>query len=115
MPRYDAKRIENRWQAYWDEHQTFVLQDTLPEADAPKMYVLDMFPYPSGSGLHVGHPEGYTATDITVRYARMNGKCMCCTRWAGMRLDCRPKNMRSRRGPTRGKPPKRTLRRFVVS
>lgn len=74
MPRYDAKRIEKRWQACWDEQQTFVLPDTLPDVETPKLYVLDMFPYPSGSGLHVGHPEGYTATDITVRYARMNGK-----------------------------------------
>ncbi len=74
MPRYDAKRIENRWQEFWEEHQTFVVRDDIPDTDAPKMYVLDMFPYPSGSGLHVGHPEGYTATDIVVRHARMNGK-----------------------------------------
>ena len=72
MPRYDFKRIESHWQEYWDQNSTF-------EADAPssgrdKLYVLDMFPYPSGSGLHVGHPEGYTATDIVCRHARMVGK-----------------------------------------
>ena len=72
MPRYDPKRIETSWQAYWDEHETFKTPEkpTGPE----KLYVLDMFPYPSGNGLHVGHPEGYTATDITCRYARMRGK-----------------------------------------
>ncbi len=74
MPRYDAKRIENQWQKFWEEHQTFALPDHIPEQGAQKLYVLDMFPYPSGSGLHVGHPEGYTATDIVVRRARMNGK-----------------------------------------
>ncbi|MCP4172246.1 MAG: leucine--tRNA ligase [Fuerstiella sp.] len=72
MPRYDAKRIEARWQHFWDEHATFKAAG--PSDNTDKMYVLDMFPYPSGSGLHVGHPEGYTATDIVCRYARMNGK-----------------------------------------
>ncbi|WP_437194117.1 leucine--tRNA ligase [Planctomicrobium sp. SH527] len=73
MPRYDAKRIEQKWQAYWDEHQTFVTSST-PQPDAKgKLYALDMFPYPSGAGLHVGHPEGYTATDIVVRTGRMRG------------------------------------------
>ncbi|MEZ6035194.1 MAG: leucine--tRNA ligase [Planctomycetaceae bacterium] len=77
MPRYDAKRIEARWQQYWEANQTFRTEDTVPIADGTqksKMYVLDMFPYPSGSGLHVGHPEGYTATDIVCRYSRMRGK-----------------------------------------
>lgn len=72
MPRYDAKRIEPKWQAYWDQHSTFQIDAFDPAK--PKMYVLDMFPYPSGSGLHVGHPEGYTATDIVCRYNRMKGK-----------------------------------------
>jgi len=72
MPRYDFKTIESHWQEYWQKHQTFATPDDLP--DQPKMYVLDMFPYPSGSGLHVGHPEGYTATDIISRYSRMKGK-----------------------------------------
>lgn len=74
MPRYDAKRIENRWQQFWEENQTFSVSDDIPNEATEKMYVLDMFPYPSGSGLHVGHPEGYTATDIVVRHARMQGK-----------------------------------------
>ena len=73
MPRYNAARIEPKWQAYWETNATFKTPDALPE-DTGKLYVLDMFPYPSGSGLHVGHPEGYTATDIVCRQARMAGK-----------------------------------------
>lgn len=73
MPRYNPAIIEPKWQRYWEEHKTFKTPD-LPTGE--KLYVLDMFPYPSGSGLHVGHPEGYTATDIVARYARMNGKCV---------------------------------------
>jgi leucyl-tRNA synthetase len=71
MPRYDFKRIESRWQQYWEQHQTFRVDDCVP--GKAKLYVLDMFPYPSGEGLHVGHPEGYTATDIVCRYSRMKG------------------------------------------
>ncbi len=71
MPRYNPAVIEPKWQNYWDENQTFATPD-LPEGE--KLYVLDMFPYPSGNGLHVGHPEGYTATDITCRFERMRGK-----------------------------------------
>lgn len=74
MPRYDALRIEAKWQQHWDQHSTFVTPNTPPKQAEGKLYVLDMFPYPSGSGLHVGHPEGYTATDIVVRYNRMRGK-----------------------------------------
>ncbi|MFQ6678704.1 MAG: leucine--tRNA ligase [Fidelibacterota bacterium] len=67
---YDHNKIESRWQTYWEEHNTFKtdILDT-----KPKYYVLDMFPYPSGAGLHVGHPLGYIATDIIARYKRMNG------------------------------------------
>ncbi|WP_166826890.1 leucine--tRNA ligase [Thalassoroseus pseudoceratinae] len=72
MPRYDANRIEPKWQAFWDQNATFQLPDEIPEGE--KKYVLDMFPYPSGDGLHVGHPEGYTATDIVCRHARMKGQ-----------------------------------------
>ncbi|MEK6259241.1 MAG: leucine--tRNA ligase [Planctomycetota bacterium] len=72
MPRYDAKRIEPKWQAFWDQHSTFQLGSIDPSKQ--KLYVLDMFPYPSGAGLHVGHPEGYTATDIVCRYSRMRGR-----------------------------------------
>lgn len=67
---YDPQAIEARWQAYWEEHQTFRAEVDL---EKPKYYVLDMFPYPSGNGLHVGHVEGYTATDIVARYKRMRG------------------------------------------
>jgi leucyl-tRNA synthetase len=67
---YDHHALEVKWQAYWEEHRPFrALQDTTK----PKFYCLDMFPYPSGSGLHVGHLEGYTATDIVSRYKRMRG------------------------------------------
>jgi leucyl-tRNA synthetase len=67
---YDHRAIEQRWQKYWKEHDSFA---TIRRPGAPKIYVLDMFPYPSGSGLHVGHVEGYTATDIVARYKRMCG------------------------------------------
>ncbi len=69
MP-YPFSTIEAKWQKYWDDHQTF---RTEPLSAKPKLYVLDMYPYPSGAGLHVGHPEGYTATDIVTRYKRMCG------------------------------------------
>ncbi len=68
--RYQPAAIEPKWQSYWAEHRTFRAER---HAGRRKMYVLDMFPYPSGSGLHVGHPEGYTATDIVARHARMRG------------------------------------------
>ena len=67
---YNHKEIEKKWQHYWEEHKTF---KTTEEADKPNYYALDMFPYPSGQGLHVGHPEGYTATDIISRMKRMQG------------------------------------------
>lgn len=70
---YPFKNIEPKWQKYWDTNKTFrVTEDEKFPADK-RRYVLDMFPYPSGAGLHVGHPEGYTATDIYCRYLRMNG------------------------------------------
>ncbi|MFO0666400.1 MAG: leucine--tRNA ligase [Polyangiaceae bacterium] len=68
--RYEPSAIEPKWQKYWEENQTF---KAVRHPGREKMYVLDMFPYPSGSGLHVGHPEGYTATDIVSRYKRMCG------------------------------------------
>ncbi|MDE7106205.1 MAG: leucine--tRNA ligase [Anaeroplasmataceae bacterium] len=71
MKNYDHIEIEKKWQEYWDEHHTFVT-DT-KDFSKPKFYALDMFPYPSGQGLHVGHPEGYTATDIVCRKKRMEG------------------------------------------
>ena len=69
---YPFAEIEGRWQAHWERHETFRTPDEVDERK-PKHYVLDMFPYPSGAGLHVGHPEGYTATDIMARYKRMRG------------------------------------------
>jgi len=69
MP-YEPKRIEARWQAYWREHAVFAAR---VDPAKPKFYVLDMFPYPSGAGLHVGHPKGYIATDVLSRYKRMRG------------------------------------------
>lgn len=67
---YNFTKIEARWQKYWEENKTF---RTVDDFSKPKYYILDMFPYPSASGLHVGHPEGYTATDIVARYKRMKG------------------------------------------
>jgi leucyl-tRNA synthetase len=71
MPRYNPAKIEPKWQSYWEQHETFRTPE-MPSGE--KLYVLDMFPYPSGDGLHVGHPEGYTATDIVCRFERMRGK-----------------------------------------
>ena len=68
--KYDPKTIEAKWQKVWEESQAFAAEDG---SDKPKAYILDMFPYPSGDGLHVGHVEGYTATDIYSRYKRMRG------------------------------------------
>ena len=68
---YNPKSIEPKWQKYWEEHETF--KTDVWDFSKPKYYVLDMFPYPSGVGLHAGHPEGYTATDIVSRMKRMQG------------------------------------------
>lgn len=67
---YDHQSIEKKWQKYWEENQTYKTSD---QTDKPKFYVLDMFPYPSGAGLHVGHPLGYIASDIYARYKRHQG------------------------------------------
>ena len=72
MAAYPFKDIEAKWQAHWESQATFRVSEKL-DTSRPKYYVLDMFPYPSGSGLHVGHPEGYTASDIVARYKRMRG------------------------------------------
>ena len=84
MPKYDHSKIEKKWKKHWEESG---LYKTSEDPAKPKYYVLDMFPYPSGAGLHVGHPKGYIATDIV---ARMK---MFFIRWAGMHLACRRKIM----------------------
>lgn len=71
MKDYNFSEIEKKWQDYWEENKTFKTPDDLSNPN--KSYILDMYPYPSGAGLHVGHPEGYTATDIVARYKRMKG------------------------------------------
>ncbi len=71
MKEYNTKQIEEKWKKYWQEHQTF--KTDIWDFSKPKFYALDMFPYPSGAGLHVGHPEGYTATDIVSRMKKMQG------------------------------------------
>jgi leucyl-tRNA synthetase len=76
MPRYNPAVIEPKWQRYWAEHKTFA---TPRMPSGRKLYVLDMFPYPSGDGLHVGHPEGYTATDIISRFERMRSRSVMHT------------------------------------
>lgn len=70
---YDFKSIEKKWQHYWETHKSFKVTEDLKYPKDKRAYLLDMFPYPSGNGLHVGHPEGYTATDIFGRYLRMKG------------------------------------------
>jgi leucyl-tRNA synthetase len=72
MTGYPFRDIETKWQSYWESRKTFATSDEV-DTSRPKYYVLDMFPYPSGDGLHVGHPEGYTASDIVARYKRMRG------------------------------------------
>jgi leucyl-tRNA synthetase len=71
--RYNPAEIEPKWQAFWEKDRTFATPDLLADPSRKKAYVLDMFPYPSGAGLHVGHPEGYTATDIYSRWLRSTG------------------------------------------
>lgn len=71
MELYNHKVIEKKWQKYWEENETF--KTDVWDFSKPKYYALDMFPYPSGVGLHAGHPEGYTATDIMSRMKRMQG------------------------------------------
>ncbi len=88
---YDHQAIEKKWQQYWKENHTFRTETT---RDKPKFYALDMFPYPSGAGLHVGHPLGYIASDIYARYKRHQGfNVLVMTA-----LGCRRNNMPSRPG-----------------
>ena len=80
---YNFREIEKKWHEYWIANKVYKVEKN---ADKPKYYVLDMFPYPSGAGLHVGHPLGYIASDIYSRYKR----------WATMPTDCRQNNMPSK-------------------
>ncbi|RKX89627.1 MAG: leucine--tRNA ligase, partial [Spirochaetes bacterium] len=73
MNKYPFTQIEKKWQDYWEENKTFKVTEDPAIPKEKRKYVLDMFPYPSSQGLHVGHPEGYTATDIYCRYLRMDG------------------------------------------
>jgi len=73
MVKYPFRDIEQKWQKRWEEEHTFRAEEDARYPKEKRRYILDMFPYPSGAGLHVGHPEGYTATDIYSRYLRMNG------------------------------------------
>lgn len=73
MSKYPFSEIEPKWQKFWEKNKTFKVSEDEKYPKNKRMYVLDMFPYPSAAGLHVGHPEGYTATDIYCRYLRMNG------------------------------------------
>ena len=73
MAKYPFHKIEKKWQEYWESNSTFSVEEDPSVPKEKRKYVLDMFPYPSAAGLHVGHPEGYTATDIYCRYLRMNG------------------------------------------
>ncbi|MCX8058517.1 MAG: leucine--tRNA ligase [Spirochaetes bacterium] len=70
---YNHLEIEKKWQDFWDKDKTFEVKEDLKYPKEKRIYILDMFPYPSGEGLHVGHPEGYTATDIIAKYYKLNG------------------------------------------
>ena len=99
MAGFDHKTIDPKWQAYWDREQTFL---TPTDRTRPKYYVLDMFPYPSGDGLHVGHPKGYTATDIVARAKRMMGfNVLRVMGWDCFGLARRAPRREDRRAPER--------------
>ena len=94
---YNFKEIESKWQAFWAANHTFKAE---VDSTRPKYYVLDMFPYPSGAGLHVGHPLGYIASDIYSR-TRDSADSMCFIRWDMMHSDFLQSSMPSRQDSTR--------------
>ncbi len=108
---YNHKEIESRWQNYWRENKVY---KTEIDKSRPKFYVLDMFPYPSGAGLHVGHPLGYIASDIYSRYKRLQGFNVLHP-WVTMPTVFRRNNMRSRPDSIRKRPPLTTLRVTAIS
>lgn len=114
---YPFDVFEPKWQQIWDERKTFKVSNPGEEgfdASKPKYYVLDMFPYPSGAGLHVGHPEGYTATDIVARFKRMNGFNVLHP--MGWDSSAFPRsNTPSRPGSTPPSPPSKTLTTSAAS
>ncbi len=73
MSKYEFIKIEKKWQEFWDNNKTYKVEEDPSIPKEKRLYILDMFPYPSANGLHVGHPEGYTATDIFGRYKLLNG------------------------------------------
>ena len=101
---YNFREIEAKWQQYWADNQTFkaenpVLSGVEGISEKPKFYVLDMFPYPSGAGLHVGHPLGYIASDIYARYKRHKGFNVMHPQGYDS-LDCLRNNMLVKQGNT---------------
>src|ERR1700685_4101740 len=94
----EIERVEKKWQGRWGAQQA---SRAVRTPGRPKYYVLDMFPYPSGSGLHVGHPEGYTATDIVARYKRMRGfNVLHPMGWDSFGLPAEPYALKTGQHPT---------------
>ena len=101
MAKYPFGEIERKWQATGRPTRPSARPRIPPFPREKRRYILDMFPYPSGAGLHVGHPEGYTATDIYCRYLRMNGLSTSSIPWASTPSACPPRTTPYRPAPTR--------------